>query len=39
MLKNDVPLDLNVLASEVLPFRIKRIFATGTTASGITIYW
>ena len=39
MLKNDVPLDLNVLASEVLPFRIKRIFATGTTATGITIFW
>jgi hypothetical protein len=38
-LKNGVPLDLKVLASETLPFRIKRIFATGTTATGITIYW
>ena len=36
---NDVTLDLNVLPSEILPFRIKRIFATGTTATGITIFW
>lgn len=39
MLKNDVALDLDVMGSEVLPFRIKRIFATGTTATGITIFW
>ena len=32
---NSVPVTLPVLAGAILPWRLRRIFATGTTATGI----
>ena len=36
---NDQDIVIPVLAGEYVPLKVKRIFATNTTAAGFTCYW